>query len=58
MAIISVEVPDKIAKTFQPFTVIKYEILVEKSNSDIEFNFQEENINQNEFLSYLDKKHG
>lgn len=58
MAILSVEVPNRIAKTFQPFTVIKYEMLVEKSNSDIEFNFQEENINQNEFLSYLDKKHG
>ena len=58
MIILSVEVPDRIAKTFQPFTVIKYEVLVEKSNSDIEFNFQEENINQNEFLSYLDKKHG
>lgn len=58
MAIISVEVPDRIAKTFQPFTVIKYEMLIEKSNSDIEFNFQEENINQNEFLSYLSQKHG
>ena len=58
MAILSVEVPDQIAKTFQPFTVVKYEVLVEKSNSNIEFNFQEEGINQNEFLSYLDKKHG
>ena len=56
MAIMSVEVPYKIAKTFQPFTIIKYEMLVEKSNSDIEFNFQEENINQNEFLSYLSQK--
>ena len=58
MAILSVEVPDKIAKTFKPFTIIKYEVLVEKSNSNIEFNFQKENINQNEFLSYLEKKHG
>ena len=58
MAIMSVEVPDKIAKTFQPFTIIKYEMLVEKSNSNIEFDFQEEDINQNEFLSYLSQKHG
>ena len=30
MAILSVEVPDQIAKTFQPFTIIKYEVLVIK----------------------------
>ena len=58
MAIVSVEIPDRIAKTFQPFTIIKYDVLVEKSNSEIEFDFKSENINQNEFLSYLEQKHG
>ena len=56
MAIVSVEIPDRIAQMFQPFTIVKYETLIEKSDFNIEFNFKWENINQNEFLSYLKKK--
>jgi hypothetical protein len=57
MAIISVEVPDNIAKArkFKPFTIIKYETLIWE---DLEFDFKSENINQDEFLSYLKSKNG
>ena len=58
MAVISVEVPDMIAKRFKPFTIIKYETLISNNNSEIDFDFKSENINQNDFLSYLEQKHG
>ena len=35
MAIVSVEIPDRIAQMFQPFTIVKYETLIEKSDSNV-----------------------
>ena len=58
MAVISVEISDKIAHFFEPFSIVKYETLVDKVNSNMEFDFKKENIEQNEFLAYLQKKHG
>ena len=58
MAIISVEVPDKLAFRFKPFTIIKYETLISSSDIDIEFDFKKENIDQYEFLAYLKSKNG
>lgn len=55
MAIISVEVPDSIAKKIKPFTVIKYEVLL---SYNIDFDFEKEYINQDDFLSHLKFKHG
>lgn len=61
MAIISVEVPDKMIKKVKPFSVVKFETLVSEyfdEQENIEFDFKKEDINQDEFLSYLKSKHG
>lgn len=57
MPIVSVDVPECIVKQIKPFTVIKYEILLSYDNNNIAFDFEKENINQNEFLSHLKSKH-
>ncbi len=63
MAIVTVEIPDKKAIKFAPFSVIKIEELFEVFNyhekeSEIEFDFKKENIDQDEFLACLKKKYG
>lgn len=57
MAVISVEVPDTIAKRFKPFTVVQYEAFLELENMTA-CDFEEEHIDQKEFLQYLEEKHG
>ncbi len=61
MAVISVEVPEKIASKFKDNTVISYNDLNNEFKSDyedIEFNFIKEWIDSDEFLSYLESKNG
>lgn len=61
MAVISVDIPDKMLKKIKPFTVIKMETLLSvyfNETDSIEFDFRKEKINQDEFLSYLKWKHG
>lgn len=59
MPVVSVEISDKLAKNLKPFTIIQFETLVWDYFNDeenIEFDFKKENINQDEFLSYLKSK--
>jgi len=36
MAVVSVEIPDNIAKKFKPFTILKYEILEDTIDQEYE----------------------
>lgn len=61
MAVVSVDIPDNMVKKFKPFSIIKIETLISNyfdENDNLEFNFKKENINQEDFLSYLKLKHG
>ncbi|MCH2188904.1 hypothetical protein MK079_03685 [Candidatus Gracilibacteria bacterium] len=54
MAVISVEVPDTIAQKFEPFTIVQYDTFLSGAQEEnIEFDFKKEDINQDEFVSYL-----
>ncbi|MDD2916885.1 MAG: hypothetical protein PHH70_03520 [Candidatus Gracilibacteria bacterium] len=63
MAVISVEVPDKIARKFKPYTIVKYEYLFKENTSKEEpagldgdgwVDF-EVNMNAEDFLKSLKK---
>ena len=65
MAIISVEVPDKIAKKFTPFTIVKWsDLTMEEQLLDIDWDWWEslvdfwEWVDAKEILSFLQKNHG
>lgn len=65
MAIISVEVPDEIAKKFNPNTIVKWDdFTMEKQLDNLDWNWWEtivdfwKWVDSKEILSYLNKKNG
>ncbi len=56
MAVISVEVPDKIAKKFQPYMVISSFELYEELDNNILIDFWSKGIGKKEFDEYLSAK--
>ncbi len=55
MAVVSVEIPDNIAKKFKPFTILKYEILEDTIDQEYEnlIDFWENWVEVSRVLSYL-----
>lgn len=65
MAIISVEVPDRIAKKFAPYTIVKWsELTMEEQLLDIDWEWWEtivdfwQWVDAKEVLSFLEKNNG
>ncbi len=65
MAIVSVEVPDKIAKKFTPYTIIKWsDLSMEEQLLNLDWDWWEtivdfwKWVNTKEILSYLEKQNG
>ncbi len=59
MAVVSVEVPNSVAKSFESYSVIPCKKFLEHTQENLpSFDFKDENINQEDFLAYLRKING
>ncbi len=58
MAVVSVNISDEIAQKFEPFQVIQFEDLLSQSTESVSFDFEAEDIDQNQFLASLKSMNG